>query len=110
MMPRSSIRRWTHATHTAATSSSKRMVKANPRIVVALVGNDLTWQADLGTERHDPASRIRDTGSFEKRVKGVEPSTFTLATHPHHIVKNRTLQHLRHQATRRAAPAQRNRR
>ena len=31
-----------------------------------------------GTKRHDPASC--DTGSDRKRVKGVEPSTFTLAT------------------------------
>jgi hypothetical protein len=30
------------------------------------------------TKRHDPASC--DTGSFEKRAKGFEPSTFTLAT------------------------------
>jgi hypothetical protein len=32
----------------------------------------------VGTERHDPASC--DTGPFEKRAKGIEPSTFTLAT------------------------------
>ena len=32
----------------------------------------------IGTKRHDPASC--DTGSEEKRAKGVEPSTFTLAT------------------------------
>ena len=30
------------------------------------------------TKRHDPASC--DTGSFQKRVIGVEPTTFTLAT------------------------------
>ena len=34
--------------------------------------------AGFGTKRHDPASC--DTGSFKKRAKGFEPSTFTLAT------------------------------
>jgi hypothetical protein len=33
---------------------------------------------DLATKQNDPASS--DTGSFSKRAKGVEPSTFTLAT------------------------------
>ena len=39
---------------------------------------EVPLEAGNGTKRHDPASC--DTGSFEKRVKGVEPSTFTLAT------------------------------
>ena len=36
------------------------------------------YQADIVTKWHDPASG--DTGSEPKRAKGVEPSTFTLAT------------------------------
>jgi integrase len=43
----------------------------------ALLEN-LTIFPEFGTKRHDPASL--DTGSLLKRAKGVEPSTFTLAT------------------------------
>jgi integrase len=39
---------------------------------------NLVFSPDFRTKRHDPA--LCDTGSFEKRAKGVEPSTFTLAT------------------------------
>ncbi|MBC7819999.1 MAG: tyrosine-type recombinase/integrase [Planctomycetaceae bacterium] len=39
---------------------------------------NIVFSTENVTERHDPASC--DTGSFGKRVKGVEPSTFTLAT------------------------------
>jgi hypothetical protein len=43
----------------------------------ALLEN-LTIFPEFGTKRHDPASI--DTGSSLKRAKGVEPSTFTLAS------------------------------
>jgi hypothetical protein len=47
------------------------------RAVGGMEGNTV-FLGDSGTKRHDPASY--DTGSLLKRAKGVEPSTFTLAT------------------------------
>jgi integrase len=60
----------------------------SPRVTELLPGLDemfktldpksLVFSPGFGTKRHDPASL--DAGSVLKRAKGVEPSTFTLAT------------------------------
>ena len=47
-------------------------------ISYAVRAENLVFYPDFGPKRHDPASC--DTGSLLKRAKGVEPSTFTLAT------------------------------
>ncbi len=47
-------------------------------ISCAVIAENLVFYPDFGPKRHDPASC--DTGSLLKRAKGVEPSTFTLAT------------------------------
>jgi hypothetical protein len=54
---------------------------------------DAQFQAHFGTERQNPASC--DAGPIEKRVKGVEPSTFTLATDNTRILKYSIRLHLR---------------